>query len=164
MAEQLSSPKENSFPWNWRKLHTSWVPIVAQREQIRPGTMRLWVRYLALFSGSSIPRCRQLWCRLVATALIRPLALEPPYAASAALKGQKKKKKTCALRKLGTVLLVCQGAAWWIYIKWTRTLPILISSTFLPSVLVSILVLYWCVTNYHEHSRLIQHRHYFTIL
>jgi len=38
-----------------------------------------------------------LWCRLVATAPIRPLAWEPPYAAGAALekaKRQKKKKHT----------------------------------------------------------------------
>jgi len=34
-----------------------------------------------------------LWSRLTATALIRPLAWEPPYAWSAALKGQKTKKK-----------------------------------------------------------------------
>ena len=35
-----------------------------------------------------------LWRRLVATALIRPLAWEPPYAAGAALeKGKKTKKK-----------------------------------------------------------------------
>ena len=34
-----------------------------------------------------------LWCRPAATALIRPLANEPPYAAGAALKGQKTKKK-----------------------------------------------------------------------
>ena len=33
------------------------------------------------------------WHRLAATALIRPLAWEPPYAKSAALKRQKKKKK-----------------------------------------------------------------------
>ena len=31
-----------------------------------------------------------LWCRLVATAPIRPLAWEHPYATSMALKGQKK--------------------------------------------------------------------------
>ena len=31
-----------------------------------------------------------LWCRPAATALIRPLAWEPPYAAGAALKRQKK--------------------------------------------------------------------------
>ena len=31
-----------------------------------------------------------LWCRLAATALIRPLAWEPPYATGAALKGKKK--------------------------------------------------------------------------
>ena len=30
-----------------------------------------------------------LWCRLAAVALIRPLAWEPPYAASAALKKKK---------------------------------------------------------------------------
>ena len=34
-----------------------------------------------------------LWYRLVATALIRPLAWEPPYAGDVALKSQKKKKK-----------------------------------------------------------------------
>ena len=34
-----------------------------------------------------------LWCRLAATAPIRPLAWEPPYATSAALKRQKEKKK-----------------------------------------------------------------------
>ena len=33
-----------------------------------------------------------LWCRPVATALIRPLAWEPPYATIAALKSKKKKK------------------------------------------------------------------------
>ena len=34
-----------------------------------------------------------LWCRLEATAPIRPLAWEPPYAEGAALKGQKTKEK-----------------------------------------------------------------------
>ena len=34
-----------------------------------------------------------LWYRLAATALIRPLAQEPPYASGAAPKRQKKKKK-----------------------------------------------------------------------
>ena len=37
-----------------------------------------------------------LWCRLVAVALIRPLAWEPPYAAPTAL--PKKKKKMFVLR------------------------------------------------------------------
>ena len=40
-----------------------------------------------------------LWCTLVATALIRPLAWEPPCAAGAALKSQKKKKKKKEERK-----------------------------------------------------------------
>ena len=33
-----------------------------------------------------------LWCRPTATALIEPLAWEPPYAAGAALKPKKKKR------------------------------------------------------------------------
>ena len=37
--------------------------------------------------------CRELWRRPVATAPIRPLVLEPPYAAGAALKRQKTEKK-----------------------------------------------------------------------
>ena len=43
-----------------------------------------WVKDLALL---------RLWRRLAATAPIRPLAWEPPYAAGAALKRQKDKKK-----------------------------------------------------------------------
>ena len=42
---------------------------------------------------SSDPAFLWLWCRLAAVALIQPLAWEPPYAASVALKRQKDKKK-----------------------------------------------------------------------
>ena len=35
-----------------------------------------------------------LWCRLAATALIQPLAWEPPYASGVPLKRQKKKQLT----------------------------------------------------------------------
>ena len=38
-----------------------------------------------------------LWRRLAATALIRPLSWESPYAAGVALKGKKKKKKKISL-------------------------------------------------------------------
>ena len=34
-----------------------------------------------------------LWCRLAAIALIRPLALEPPYAMGVALKQQEQQQK-----------------------------------------------------------------------
>ena len=40
-----------------------------------------------------------LWRRLAAVALIRPLVWEPPYAAGAALKGQKTKRKKETSRK-----------------------------------------------------------------
>ena len=74
--------------------------------------MRLRVRSLPLLSGLRIRRCcdcgvgrrrgsdpalLRLWRRLAATAMIRPLAWEPPYAAGAAqemAKRQKKNKQT----------------------------------------------------------------------
>ena len=40
-----------------------------------------------------IPELLWLWCRLAATALIRPLAWEPPYASGAAQRNSKKTKK-----------------------------------------------------------------------
>ena len=75
--------------------------------------MRLQVRSLVFLSGLRIRRCHELWCRLqtrlgscialalarlAATAPIRPLAWESPYATGAAqdqeiAKRQKKKKK-----------------------------------------------------------------------
>ena len=42
---------------------------------------------------SSDPVLLWLWCRPVATAPIRPLTWEPPYAVTAALEKTKKKKK-----------------------------------------------------------------------
>mgnify|MGYP001189072516 CR=1 FL=1 len=40
-----------------------------------------------------------LWCRPAATAWIRPLAWEPPYAVGAALKRQRKEKKKKELQQ-----------------------------------------------------------------
>ena len=45
------------------------------------------------YRHGSDPALLWLWCRLAATAPIRQLAWEPPYAAGAALKGLKTKKK-----------------------------------------------------------------------
>ena len=78
---------------------------MGQQKHIRLGTMRLWVRSLALLSGLRIRCCHELWCRsqtrlgfgiavaLAATAPIRPLAWEPPYATEAALEKAKRQKK-----------------------------------------------------------------------
>ena len=70
--------------------------------------MRMGVWSLASLSGLRIRRCRELWyrlhtqlrfciavlwCRLVAVALIGPLAWETPYAMGVALKRPKKKNK-----------------------------------------------------------------------
>ena len=82
--------------------------------------MRLQVRSLASFSGLTIRRCHELWCRshlgsdlalmwlwhrLVATVPIRPLAWEPPYAVGVAtpLKTNKQtnKQKCCHTQDLG---------------------------------------------------------------
>ena len=48
------------------------------------GVVRRWGSYLVLL---------WLWCRPAAIAPIGPLAWEPPYAASVALKKKKEKKK-----------------------------------------------------------------------
>ena len=76
--------------------------------------MRLWVWSLALLSGLRIGCCHELWVgcrhgsdpallwlwhRPAATALIGPLAWEPPYAAEAALEKQKDKKKKIYMYK-----------------------------------------------------------------
>ena len=56
------------------------------------------------------PTLLWLWCRLVATALIQPLAWEPPYAAGAALeraKRQKKKNQYDIYTKTHTCVCVC---------------------------------------------------------
>ena len=90
-------------------LHLEWigVPIIAQWKAIQLETIRFQVQFLASLSGFRIQCCCELRCcrcgldmallwllnRPVATALIRPLAQEPPYAAGVALRGQKMKKK-----------------------------------------------------------------------
>ena len=82
---------------------------MAQWELIRLVSMRMQVRSLASRSGlgSGVAmscggighRCRSastllwLWCGLAATALIRPLAWDLPYAACAAPKRQKQANK-----------------------------------------------------------------------
>ena len=68
---------------------------------------------------SSDPKLLRLWRRLVATALIRPLAWEPPYAEGS---GPRKDKKTKQSRKtnkkpqddltLLTLLPVSRGGTW----------------------------------------------------
>ena len=57
----------------------------------------------------SDPALLWLWRRPVATALIRPLAWEPPYAAGAALKRQKKKYTDQKIDKCVTKLLLLNG-------------------------------------------------------
>ena len=82
--------------------------------------MRLRARSLASLSGLRIQRCLScgvgcrrgsdptllwLWHRLVATALIRPLAWEPPYARGAALEKGKRKKNAIGNYKNNPVRL-----------------------------------------------------------
>ena len=70
--------------------------------------MRLRVQSLRLLSGLTIRHCCELgvgcrrgsdpevlwlWCRLAATASIRPLAWEPPYASEVALEKAKRQKR-----------------------------------------------------------------------
>ena len=50
-----------------------------------------------------------LWCRLMAAALIPPLAWELPYAVGVALKRPKKKKK---LKPYGKTVIIIQKGSW----------------------------------------------------
>ena len=59
-----------------------------------------------------------LWHRLAATAPIRTLAWEPPCAAGAALKGQKRQKKT---QNNEVILYYRYGRISIIWFKWKQT-------------------------------------------
>ena len=64
----------------------------------------------------SDPAMLWLWRRPVTTALIRPLAWEPPYATGAALEKKKKKKKRKKERKLlqwFKLKLMVVETRWW---------------------------------------------------
>ena len=67
--------------------------------------MRMQVRSLALLSGLRIQHCCELWCRsetwlrsviAIATAPIRPLAWESPYAEGASKDEEKKNGRRLA--------------------------------------------------------------------
>ena len=71
------------------------------------------------------PTLLQLWYRLVATAWIRPLAWEPPYASSVALKTQKDQKKFyCYLQPcfpVESMFILCSFiflVGWFPFILW----------------------------------------------
>ena len=81
--------------------------MATQWKQIQLVSMKMRVRSLASLSGLRIQHCRELWCRSppqlgsgiavlghrpAATAPIRLLAWELPYAKGAALKRKEKKK------------------------------------------------------------------------
>ena len=96
---------------------------MAHRKQIRLVSMRMWIQFLALLSGSgsgvaiscgvggrcgSDPTFLWLWCRQAVLALIRLLAWELPYATGAALKSKKKKKVTRKITTSFKTLLLSQ--------------------------------------------------------
>ena len=113
--------KRRWSPWNWwedsRVSSWSWhyltlkyitviflyqidreVPLVVQQKQIQRGTIRLWVRSLALLGGLRIWHCGELWCKSQILSCcgcgsnLTP-SWEPPCATDMTLKRKKKKKK-----------------------------------------------------------------------
>ena len=86
----------------------SGVPVMVQQKWIWVVSMRMQVWSLASISGVRIWRCRELWCwsqmwlgshvlwpwcRQAATAWIRPLAWESPYAVGRDIKWSQKRKE-----------------------------------------------------------------------
>ena len=91
-SHPITSPKEAQN--REHLIEIKWgVPIVARWKWIWLVSMRLRVWSLASLRGLWIWHCCELWCRLAATAPIRPLAWESPYAMGAALKKAKRKKE-----------------------------------------------------------------------
>ena len=95
-----------------QKCHSLGVLVVAQWKQIKLGTMRLWVRSWACSVGwrSGVALSCGIGCRLglnlallwpwhrpAATAPMRPLTWEPPYAAGTGPKRTKGEKKKMSL-------------------------------------------------------------------
>ena len=86
-----------------------------------PKNHEVAVQSLPLLSGLSILCCCELWCRsqtwlrsviaVAAVAPISPLAQQPPYAVTAALKSKKKKKRLniCYNFLLGSFWLLIQS-------------------------------------------------------
>ena len=114
--------------WPWRQDDADLIECVTvsshhgSTETNWLASMRTQVWSLAFLGGFRIQCCHELWCghrrgldlavlwlwyRLTATALIWPLAWEPPYATGAALKRQKTKKKKKALLKKCSLLRFC---------------------------------------------------------
>ena len=54
----------------FQDMHFPGAPVVAQQKRIQLGTMRLWVRSLALLSGLRIQHCCELWCRSQMTQIL----------------------------------------------------------------------------------------------
>ena len=89
------------------------VPVVAQQNRIRLGTIRFQVQSLASLSGLGIWHCHELWFRSqrwlgsciaeAAAALIRSLAWKIPCAVGAVLKSKKKKKKNERKKRLHAI-------------------------------------------------------------
>ena len=73
---------------NFLKKHNPEFPSWLRGNISDQHPLRTPVRSLALLSELRIQRCCELWCRPAATALIQPLAWEPPNASSVALKRQ----------------------------------------------------------------------------
>ena len=66
----------------------------------------------ASLSGLRIRRCCELRCRLAATALIRLLTWEPPYAVGAALEKAKNKKTKLCDENVESLPLVASREEW----------------------------------------------------
>ena len=110
----LISNPPHPFPSPWT------VPWISLSSLKTPYLFTRWC--LCSLSGLRIWHRRELWSRPAATALIRPLSWDPPYAVGAALEKDKKKKKKRTSPKLASnvevTLTVVGGVFHFYYPSW----------------------------------------------
>ena len=113
----------DSFGWASRICYFGGSSHRGAAETNLTENQKLWIQSLNLLSGLRIWHCHELWQRLAAVALIRPLAREPPCTTDVALKSKtnKQTKKNMILQGVSAVVQWVKNPA--LSLRWHRSNP-----------------------------------------